>query len=202
MTKRILVAAAHCDDETFGCGGLIWRTHQDGGYVCVLVASNNETTGAEFDSACKFLGVDRDVKLGFPTLGLQNYIPVMADAIRNLIFQHEIDEVYTHAHDDTHQDHEAVSRATMIGAGPGSRAHMVAEYEAPLSSVRVAPFWPNLYYSIDIEKKIEALEKYKSQVLPSPHQRAIETVRALARVRGSHGGIEYAEGFRIVRSSL
>lgn len=198
--KRILVVAAHCDDETYGCGGLIWRTHQDGGHVCVLVASHNETTGAEFRMACGGLGVRSCVMLGLPTLGLQNYIPVMADAVRNIIFDQSTDEVYTHAHDDTHQDHEAVSRATMIGAGPGSRARVVAEYEAPLSSVRVAPFWPNLFQAIDIEKKCEALEKYKSQVLPAPHPRALETVRALARVRGSQGGVEYAEGFRIVRS--
>lgn len=200
MSRRILVVGAHCDDETYGCGGLMWRVHREGGYVCVIAASHNETTVEELRQACEVLGVDSCVTLGFPTLHLRDYIPVMADAIRGVISGHGIEEVYTHAHDDTHQDHRAVSMATMVAAGPASCARLVAEYEAPLSSVRVAPLLPNLYQPIDVEKKLEALGRYKSQVLPSPHPRALETVRALACVRGAEDGMEYAEGFRIMRS--
>jgi N-acetylglucosamine malate deacetylase 1 len=200
--RRILVVGAHCDDETFGCGGLIRSVVREGGQACVLIASHIEVTREECNKACAALGCGGPIMLGFPHTQLHNYIPVMADAIRNVIFDRQIDEVYTQAMGDTHQDHAAVARATLIGVSIGGRVRRLAEYEAPLSSTRAEPFAPNAYVEIDIDAKLEALRLYGSQMKDAPHQRAPESVRARARMRGSECGCEYAEGFRILMEKL
>ena len=200
--RRILVVGAHCDDETFGAGGLIAHVKARGGYVCVMAMTHVQETREELDEACRVLGVDSIIPLGLPALTLQNYIPVMADALRNCAFNQQIEEVYTHSLGDTHQDHKAVAAATMIACGPGSRVRLVASYEAPLSSIRAEAFSPNAYVGIEIERKLEAVARYKSQIMDAPHQRSFESVRALARVRGMQSGCEYAEGFEILRVTL
>lgn len=200
--RRILVVGAHCDDETFGCGGLIASVVAAGGMVSVLTASHVEVTLGEFHSACSAMGVAERRSLYLPTTRVPSYVISMAEAIRDIIAEQRITEVYAHAADDTHQDHRAVAEAVRIAAGPGSPARLVAEYEAPLSGIRPVAFSPNAFVEIDIERKLEVLALYRSQVQAAPSQRSLEVTRALAVVRGSQCGRVYAEGFRIVRCRL
>ena len=40
MSRRLLVVAAHPDDEVLGCGGLIARTLREGGSCAVLILTD------------------------------------------------------------------------------------------------------------------------------------------------------------------
>ena len=48
--------------------------------------------------------------------------------------------------------------------------------------------------------KIEALLKYKSEIRDYPFPRSPEGISAFARYRGIQSGNEFAEAFRIIRS--
>ena len=57
------------------------------------------------------------------------------------------------------------------------------------------PRWRVVDISATIEKKVEALRTYKSQIKDDRHPRSIEAVRSLAHFRGVHMGAAAAEGF-------
>jgi hypothetical protein len=70
---------------------------------------------------------------------------------------------------------------------------------APASNAR--SFVPNVYVDISkfIDRKLEIMSMYKTEVHEYPMPRSLDTIRALARLRGSTIGAEYAEAFSLVR---
>lgn len=73
-----------------------------------------------------------------------------------------------------------------------------------LSSTDAAAFLsfaPNVYRDITdlLERKLEVLSLYESQLQPEPLPRSLSAVRALARVRGAAIAVEFAEAFALVR---
>ena len=65
-------------------------------------------------------------------------------------------------------------------------------------------FLPNVFIDITphVDAKIEAMRAFKSQVRPAPHERSIETLRALATLRGATVMKAAAEAFVLVRHVL
>ena len=61
-------------------------------------------------------------------------------------------------------------------------------------------FSPELFIDISkfIDKKIEALSSYESQ-LKNADSRSIEACKALCRFRGSQNSCRYAEAFKLIR---
>jgi len=51
----------------------------------------------------------------------------------------------------------------------------------------------------NIEKKLQALRCYKSQISESSNPRSIEAVEALAKFRGTQAGFSFGEGMHIIR---
>ena len=61
-------------------------------------------------------------------------------------------------------------------------------------------FNPNYFVKLsksDINNKIKAFLKYKTQVKKFPHPRSKEGILNLSRVRGSQVFMEYAEAFKV-----
>jgi LmbE family N-acetylglucosaminyl deacetylase len=50
-----------------------------------------------------------------------------------------------------------------------------------------------------LESKIKAMEVYQSQIKPFPNERSVESLRALAALRGSAVGVRAAEAFVLIR---
>ncbi len=63
------------------------------------------------------------------------------------------------------------------------------------------PFVPNVYVDITdyMDKKMEALRIYDTEMGKPPFPRSEENVRALATVRGAMAGVRFAEAFRLVK---
>jgi LmbE family N-acetylglucosaminyl deacetylase len=82
----------------------------------------------------------------------------------------------------------------------------VLSYEV-FSSTDAAPanparaFLPNVFIDVTefLEKKLEIMGLYESELHAPPLPRALDSLRALARVRGATIGVEYAEAFMLVR---
>ena len=113
-------------------------------------------------------------------------------------------QLYTHAAADTNIDHRMVHSAALTAARPlWPGLKEVAAFEIPSSTDwnPTAPFAPTLFVDISgtIKAKLAAAAAYGSEMPPPPHSRSVESLEALARVRGSQAGVMFAEGFQVLR---
>jgi len=53
-----------------------------------------------------------------------------------------------------------------------------------------------------LETKLESVRRYESQFRPSPHIRSLESVSALACIRGKEIGAEHAEAYGVLRTVM
>ncbi|HWF89272.1 MAG TPA: PIG-L deacetylase family protein [Pyrinomonadaceae bacterium] len=218
---RILVIAPHPDDETLGCGGSLLKHKSNGDSLAWLVATRGhepqwsgqvlEQKEREISAVAAAYGFDHTFRLNFPTIKLDQ-IPMdeIIGALRDAITQSKPDCVYVNHSGDVHSDHRVLFEATMSVLKPFySGRHgvkRVLSYEV-FSSTDAAPvnparaFLPNVFTDVTefLEKKLEIMGLYESELQPSPLPRALDSLRALARVRGATIGVEYAEAFMLVR---
>jgi hypothetical protein len=81
----------------------------------------------------------------------------------------------------------------------------VVAYETLSSTEASAPgdpsFEPTVFSDIGdfLERKLEIMSMYESEVQQHPLPRSESAIRALARFRGASVGCEYAEAFQLVR---
>lgn len=219
--KRILVIAAHPDDETYGVGGTICRHVDHGDDVKVLILADGVTARhnaidqqqAAAIEAAKALGVSEIIFAGLPDQRLDS-LPLLdlIKPISELLNNYKPDTVYTHHSGDTNQDHRAVFQATLVACRPmeTSPVQNLICYEVA-SSTEWSPatpgwqFMPNHYVNIELylSKKILALGSYTrtyvSEVPAFPHPRSIESTEFIARERGVRVGFKAAEAFMIIR---
>lgn len=220
---RILVVAAHPDDETLGAGGTIaWHTARgDTVWVCILsegASSRHDRVEQQLECArraCDVLGVENLVLVGLPdqrldTLSLLDVITPIEECIDAL----RPDVVLTHFGGDVNEDHRLVSRATMVATRPvaGSSVRRVCAFEIPSSTDWAPPvpgsvFAPNVYVDISgtLDVKLTAMKAYadtfRSELRPYPHPRSIEALTAYAQRHGVVSGQLAAEPFMLLRES-
>ena len=118
------------------------------------------------------------------------------------------DVVYIPHFGDMHHDHALVAQAAMVAVRPvnGCVIKEVYSYETLSESEWNVPhaanaFLPNTYVHISaqLEKKLEAMACYKSQLKKFPHPRSIKAMESLAGLRGSAVGVDAAEAFCLLR---
>lgn len=216
---RVLVIAAHPDDEVLGMGGTI-AVHTDrGDVVRVLVVTDGSSTqypgDAEIRSrkeeearrAAAELGVEDYVHLDLPDMRLDT----LAHVDVNRVVEEHVREfapvvVYT-VQPDVNNDHrvlfDSVSVATRPVPGRGVRRLLTY---APASSTEWTPaavnwFVPNWYVDVTatIERKLAAFAQYETERREYPHPRSERAIRATAEFHGTTCGCEYAEPFVLVR---
>lgn len=221
MKQRILVVAAHPDDETYGLGGTIARHVQRGDAASVLfltdgvTARHNETELQKQAAltACHELGVEAVHFANLPDQCLDS-IPLLEiiRPISQLVNDIRPSVVYTHHRGDANQDHRAAFAATLVAVRPfgDNPVQRVLCYEVASSTEWGPPFadWvflPNVFVDISTTLcvKQRAIEAYRathqSEVKPYPHPRSPETVKILAQQRGLTVGMHAAEAFVLVR---
>lgn len=218
MKKRILVVAAHPDDEVLGCAGEISYRISKGEEVNVLTLTDGVSSRSgfkndekkvrlsEFERAARLLGIKKAVNLGLPDQRLDSI--ALLDIIQKIeIFIKEMQPniVFTHFGGDLNLDHRRTFEATMTACRPvqGQTIEEIYCFEVSSSSEWNYPeqFQPNVYTDISnhIEKKIEAINAYESEIKQWPHPRSIEAMRILSNKRGSEVGFNWAEAFILVR---
>ena len=106
---------------------------------------------------------------------------------------------------DIHDDHKKIFHASKVAVRPKKKNNLkkILSYEV-LSETEwnedEKSFNPNYFINLtknNINKKINAFLKYKSQVQKFPHPRSREAIFSLSRIRGSQVFMEYAEAFRV-----
>ena len=224
--ERLLVVAAHPDDETLGCGGTIARFRRAGAAVRVVCLAEGtsvrfpreESEGAVAQAALRereanarkalsILGVAaNEVFLDRRRCCELDTVPQvdLVKAIEQHMREFRPTRLYTHVASDTNVDHRMVHCAVLAAARPlWPDLKEVAAFEVPSSTDwnPSAPFTPTLFVDISetVKSKLAAAVAYGGEMPPPPHSRSIESLEALARVRGSQAGAMFAEGFQLIR---
>jgi len=218
---RVLVIAPHPDDETLGCGGTLLKHISAGDSVSwVIVTKTYEPRWPAEDIARREQYIERvsaaygfaqQFRLSFPAARLDT-VPLeeLLKSIHEIVNEAKPDWIYTVHSGDIHSDHRMVFQATMSAVKSFSSANhgvrRLLSYETISSTDAMPPgatpgFVPNVYCDISpfIERKLEIMSLYESEVHPYPMPRALESIRALARFRGATVASEYAEAFVLLR---
>ena len=211
--KKILVIAAHPDDEVLGCGGTIKKFIKNGAEVITaIVAKGRPTDQRRLNKFSKLantqLGIKKVVFLNYPNLRLETYpLHVIVEKLSCLIETYEPDVVLTHHQGDINRDHQVTFEAVMTATRPlpGTKPLEILCFETVGSTEwgvnQNTTFRPNFFVDITetMDAKMRALRHYDVEMRPAPHPRSYEGIRLLAGVRGMTIGVRYGEAFEIVR---
>lgn len=225
---RILVVAAHPDDEVLGCGGTIVKAVNSGAKVAIMFLGEGisarfpvgEYHSEEFkqESKIRFNSAVKALKI----LGVKDYwfggrLCCQFDSEKMITLVKDIEQkiqkfkpttILTHDRAEVNIDHrvtyeavESACRPTM----PNSPKEILSfEIICSGSWTFESSFKPNVFVDIsDVwEKKMEAWQCYEGERRPFPFPRSDEGIRSLAEYRGLSAGLQKAEGFKLLRKII
>ena len=216
---NVLVIAPHPDDEVIGCGGTIAKYAAMGHevYVAIVTKGTSPIFSEEYTERgrleCKkadaLLGVKETIFMDFPAVRIEE-VPryELNEAFIELIQKIMPDIVYLPHRGDMQLDHKMTVDASMVALRP-KYSHVVSKiysYETVSETGWDVPntvneFIPNVYNDITgfIDKKIEALSVFRSQIAEFPNARSLKAIESLAVYRGTTVGVEAAEAFSMIR---
>ncbi len=222
--KRVLVVAAHPDDEVLGCGGTMAALAQAGHEVYVLILGEGVTSRDEIRdplARAKEIEALRQAArkaaqiLGAKEVFFEDLPDNRFDTVPFLEIVKKIERIktkvrpeiiFTHYEGDLNIDHQITARAVMTATRPlpGETVNSIYSFEV-LSSTEwnfFTNFKPNVYVDIskNLEKKFKALSLYVNELRNFPHPRSLDGVRIQASYRGIEVGVLAAEVFLLVRS--
>lgn len=226
---NVLVLAPHADDETLGVGGTIAKHIDEGDDVAVVIATGAgeapeghplwpreefDEVRAEASRSLKGLGVSKVTFGDLPAVAFpQDPVWEVNQEVHRLIAAHEPEILYVPFPYDLHGDHRALFHAASVAWRPASELgraiKRVLAYEVQSethwSASYLEPgFTPNIWVSLSesqLQRKLDALRCYESQMYPFPHARSVQAVEHLARWRGSQQGLHAAEGFVLIKET-
>jgi LmbE family N-acetylglucosaminyl deacetylase len=223
---RILVVAAHPDDEILGCGGTMARLAREGHEVRIAILAEGMSSRYAHredvdprqlqqlhtcaQQAADKVGAKEIVLSKLPDNRLDT-VPLLdvVKLVEEMVARFRPEAIYTHHPGDLNVDHGVVHRAVLTATRPlaGQCVSEIYAFEVPSSTEwafqRLEPsFRPSVFVDITetLEMKIEALACYDTEVRKFPHPRSPEALRAIAARWGSVAGLPAAEAFELIRS--
>jgi LmbE family N-acetylglucosaminyl deacetylase len=224
--SRVLVVAAHPDDEILGCGATILKRIDEGDEVYSLVLGEGITSRYDrredadagerrrlheaHDRVARFMGFTRHWLHEFPdnrfdSVDLLDLVKTVERTKREV----RPEVVYTHFQNDLNVDHRLTSAAVLTACRPlaGETVREILSFEIPSSTEWVSPvdgggyFRPNVFVEVEatLERKIDAMRLYEGEVREYPHPRSPEALRVIAQRWGVASGRRAAEAFMLVR---
>ncbi len=216
-----LIVVAHPDDEVLGAGATMHKLSQAGREVgvCVLSGQAEARAGrpadselaADMGSCLGLLGVSRTYAGGFPNIML-NTVPhlELVRFIEAAMEDSRAEVVITHHPADLNNDHLHTSLACQEAARLFQRRpsrtplRELLYMEVPSATewslnAGMAGFRPDTFVEVGaegVERKLEALARYRGVMRGYPHPRSREGIFGLAAYRGMQSGCLYAEAFQ------
>lgn len=219
MKNKILVVAVHPDDETLGCGGTLLKHKSNGDetnwLICTTVDKSNsyyEKREKEIQEVTESYDFDTVHNLELKTMQVDEYsVSELIGKISKVINEVKPNIIYLPFKGDVHSDHrkifEAAYSCTKSFRYPFIKKIYMIE---TLSETEFAPstkedsFIPNVFVDISefMDKKIEIMKVFESEVGEHPFPRSERNLRGLATFRGATSGCEYAESFVLLKEIL
>ena len=229
--KRILVVAAHPDDELLGCGGGLYKLVND--YKCqikVIILGEGITArdnARDVDGRKDELSEHRacieaaQKSIGYQELGIYQFPDNRFDSVDLLdlikVIENEKrtfspDWIFTHHGGDLNIDHRKTFEAVLTATRPlpGEKVVGVLSFETFSATewsfgLDTQGFRPNFFIHFDekaMKAKQAAMAAYKFEIRDYPHPRSLKSLEYFARANGSKVGHEFAEGYVLVRNVI
>lgn len=199
---KILAIGAHPDDIEAGCAGTLSKYAKQGHEIHLLVMTEGAKGG---DAAGRRDEQYRATELlqpkslnwgGYEDTGLMPRMNEMVRDVEKIMDRIEPDFIFVHYEDDTHQDHRALSKATVSAT---RYIRNVIFYEGPTSQ----NFAPTVFVDIKetIDRKVSMVVAHQSQVMKTNIEglSIVDVIRSTAMFRGIQGRVQFAEGFMPLR---
>ena len=223
---KVLVIAAHPDDEVLGCGATAARLVREKHEVHFAILGEGITSrhARRSDADASQLSLlhrqahAAAAKLGARSLTLRQLpdnrldsIPLLdvVKVVQELVDEMQPEVIYTHHQGDLNVDHGVIHRAVLTATRPiaGQPVREIYAFEVPSStewafgSLQPA-FRPNVFVDVTatLEAKIAAMACYETETREFPHPRSPEGLRVIATRWGTVVGCQAAEAFELVRS--
>lgn len=220
--ERILVIAAHPDDEVLGVGGTISKLSNQGHEIYTHIITDGSSTQykgdlekqekkkREAEAANKILGIKKVFFGELPDMKLDTIPHIKINQeIEKIINKINPEVVFTHHYGDVNKDHKLIFESTLVACRPTPNKNVKKLYTyETLSSTEWGNsnsndiFIPNMYVQLEeknIEQKCSAMQEYKTELRDYPHPRSVEAILNNSKQRGNEIGYYYAESFRLIR---
>lgn len=226
--KRIMVVAAHPDDELLGLGATMHKLIKEEGVVAhVVILGEGITSRSDTRDTEKWKDVleehHRNINaagshIGYESIHTYDFSDNRFDSHALLdivkVVEKEKEEfkpdmIFTHNSGDLNIDHQLTFQAVMTATRPmdDEKVTTVISFETPSAtdwqySNHPEQFKPNLYIEVseeDVQAKCDAMSEYKFETREYPHPRSVKALKVLTQYRGYTSGNQMAEAFEIVR---
>jgi LmbE family N-acetylglucosaminyl deacetylase len=223
---KVLVIAAHPDDEVLGCGATAARLAQEHHEVHFAILGEGITSRHAHRSdadASQLASLHKQAQAAAAKLGVKSLVlhqlpdnrldtvPLLevVKVVEELVDRMKPEVIYTHHPGDLNVDHGVIHRAVLTATRPvaGQPVREIYAFEVPSSTDwafgSLQPqFRPNVFVDVaaTLEAKIAAMACYQTESREFPHPRSPEALRAVAARWGSVVGCAAAEVFELVRS--
>ncbi len=225
--KKVLIVAAHPDDEIFGMGGTICALCEQGAEVSLLIVTDGSSSQYRDDprldeiiaakkeetkKAAEIVGIKEVIYGGLRDMRLDSTEHIEVNAvIEKAVAKIKPDTVFTHFWGDVNFDHKCVYNSTLVATRPTAWQCVKSLYcYSVASSTEWSPssnptqFMPNVFFDISryADKKAAAIAAYKTELRDFPHPRSAEYVKKLDEAAGLRVGVASAEEFMLVRAVI
>lgn len=215
---RILVVSPHPDDETLGAGGTLLKLKNQGHQIYWLNVTDMKVEDGwdekkilhrqeQIRDVLKYYNFDGFHNLQLPPAKLKNLNEGQIIGSVKMVYDEIKPEwIMIPGQYDAHSDHHVVYNCCMAAAKTFRAPYVKRITTMEIISetdygFQAEKFNPNLFVDITdtLEKKIEAMKIYDTEIEEVPFPRSLENIRSLASVRGSYCTSKYAEAFCIVK---
>lgn len=217
----LLIVVAHPDDEVLGAGAYASFLASRGSEVQAVILSGQVTARQgrpaistlqdQTRRAHEILGMRLPVFGSFQNIAFNTERHLaLVQFIETAIANSGATDLLTHHPGDLNNDHHHTATACAAAARlwmrrPGVQPLKSLLFMEVLSSTDWSfpgtrtPFDPDSFVEVGsdhLERKLQALACFEGVMRPYPHSRSVESVRALATIRGSQAGVQFAEAFQ------
>lgn len=219
--SKSLVIAVHPDDETLACAGTLLKHKARGDSIHWLLVTSAQKPHFSAQSIAQQKEQVQIVEKAYPFDSFDwlklastqlDRLPMgdVVMALRGVIERIRPQTVFIPHRADVHSDHRVVWNAAnsvmksfymqALGVQRVLSCEVSSETDAAPPIAENA-FLPQVFEDISetLERKLELMALFESEVHPEPGARSLSAIRALARYRGGSIGVQYAEAFSLVR---
>lgn len=217
MRKKVLVIAAHPDDELLGCGGTVALHAMRGEDVTSVIVCEgdslrydniSENHQGQIFKAAQILGVKDVRSLKFPdqkleTIILTDLIQPILDIVREVRPQ----IIYCQFGGDVNRDHKILFEAILVATRPTEDfIESIYAFDTVSSTEWGYPrnFKADTWVDITstLETKLKAMSMYETELREYPHPRSLKALEYKAYATGAECLMKAAESFITIRRTL
>ena len=202
--KRVLILAAHPDDEILGCGGTAALHVRRGDQVTSVVACE----GQSHRYRGRDIAMEEHTRAAAKALGVHTMtLTEIVTPIEVIVREIQPHIVYCQWGGDVNRDHHLLFEAILVATRPTEPCiEAVYAFDTASSTEWAYPrrFVPDTWIDVSetLPQKLDAMRCYETELRDYPHPRSLRALEHRARAWGNQCLMDAAEVFMTIRRTL